>query len=155
MHTTITATAVHHNSIVTTQTGSGPLMAIDLLTLPQDVALEIIQAALCVSFHYESSGLESVQEDSDADDALIRLAVATGKINQHMKPTVPGADLYGSHHQQVYPVIRDGVPSTVPLASMSPLEIQVTIQRLRTNADSAKSNIKALEDFLGNLHQAR
>ncbi len=154
MHTTVTATAVHNN-IVTTQISGGPLMAVDLLALPREVTLEIIQAALCVNFHYESGGLESVQEDSDADDALIRLAVAASQINQHMKPTVPGADLYSSHHRQVYPVIRDGVASTVPLASMSPLEITATIQRLRTNADSAKSNIKALKDFLGNLHQAR
>lgn len=57
---------------------------IDLRTLPEEVKVAIIQAALNVSFRFSNGQFDSVQEDSEEDVALADLACAVESIRPHM-----------------------------------------------------------------------
>lgn len=58
---------------------------VDLRTLPEDVKLNIIQAALGVAFHY-GNGSYDVDEGTDGGIFLENLADATDAIEMHMHP---------------------------------------------------------------------
>lgn len=64
--------------------GSQPAKIIDLRTLPEDVKVQIIQAALNVTFHYDSGELFDLEIGSTGDDALESLSDHVAAISLHM-----------------------------------------------------------------------
>lgn len=61
----------------------GAARVVDLRTLPEDVKVSIIQAALNVSFRFKNGEYE-VEEDSEEEEALEKLAMSTDSVSQHM-----------------------------------------------------------------------
>lgn len=61
-----------------------PAKVVDLRTVPEDIKVAIMQAALNVSFRYSNGQLDMVEEDSDTDQALSQLAIAAEQIRPHM-----------------------------------------------------------------------
>lgn len=57
---------------------------VDLRTLPEDVKVAILQAALHVGERYDSGDFEGVEEGSEDACALEALAVSARAVRQHM-----------------------------------------------------------------------
>ena len=135
--------------IITTRTGDGPVMAVDLRTLPQEVILSIVNAAVGVSTTFEGGGMGSLPDDSPAEEVLVELMVTTKAIEPFMKPTVPGIHaIRTSELLHSYPVLRHGEEVNVPAAEMTDLEIEATILRIRSEELAAKDRIEALKCML-------
>lgn len=63
--------------------GDKPAKVVDVRTLPEDVKVAIIKAAIAVTFRYEN-GEYSTEEDTPQDDTIAWLAEKVGSIAQHM-----------------------------------------------------------------------
>ncbi|MFT3815464.1 MAG: hypothetical protein QM740_19150 [Acidovorax sp.] len=59
---------------------------VDLRTLPEQVKVKIIQAALNVGFRVNNGEYEGVQEGSEEADALHDLATSVEAVRAHMHP---------------------------------------------------------------------
>ena len=135
--------------VITTRTGDGPVMAVDLRTLPQEVTLSIVNAAIGVSTMFQGGGMGSLPDDGPAEEVLVDLMVATKAIEPFMKPTVPGNHaVRSSELLHSYPVLRHGEEVNVPVAEMTELEIEATILRIRSEELAAKDRIEALKSIL-------
>jgi len=135
--------------IITTRTDNGPVMAIDLRTLPPEITSAIIKAALNVSINYENGGLDCVQDDSPTDDILLNLSISVNAINAFMKPVAPAPKpLRHSQLLHSYPVLRHGEEVTVPVSDMSELEIEATIHHLHSEELTARERIDTLKCIL-------
>lgn len=138
-----------NNHIITTRTGDGPIMAIDLRTLPQEVMLSIVNAAIGVSTMFAAGGMEELPDDGPAEEALRELMTTTNAIAPFMKPTAPGINAIRSTELlHSYPVIRHGDEVIVPVGEMTDLEIEATILRIRSEELAAKDRIETLERIL-------
>lgn len=62
---------------------------VDVRTLPEDVKVGIIQAALHVAFRYNNGQLDVIEEDPETDRALNDLACAVGRVTSHMHEINP------------------------------------------------------------------
>lgn len=57
---------------------------VDLRTLPEQVKVEIIQAALNVGFRFINGQFDAIAEGSEEEVALNDLAVSVGAVRDHM-----------------------------------------------------------------------
>lgn len=57
---------------------------VDLRTLPEQVKVEIIQAALNVSFRLNNGQFDAVAEGSEEEEALNELAISVDGVRAHM-----------------------------------------------------------------------
>lgn len=64
--------------------GDKPAKVVDLRTLPEDVKVEIIQAALNVAFRHDNGELYEVRVGSPNEKALDHLADKVAAISLHM-----------------------------------------------------------------------
>ncbi len=61
-----------------------PARVVDLRTLPEQVKVEIIQAALNVGFRVNNGQLDAVAEGSEEEKALNDLAISVEAVREHM-----------------------------------------------------------------------
>ncbi|WP_353233342.1 hypothetical protein [Diaphorobacter ruginosibacter] len=135
--------------IITTRTGDGPVMAVDLRTLPQEVTLSIVNAAVGVSTLFQGGGMGSLPDDGPAEEVLVDLMVAAEAIEPFMTPTTPGIRAIRSNELlHSYSVIRHGAEVIVPVLEMTELEIEATILRIHSEELAAKDRIEALKSIL-------
>lgn len=59
---------------------------VDLRTLPEQVKVEIIKAALSVGFRVNNGQFDAVAEGSEEDEALNDLAISVEAVRKHMHP---------------------------------------------------------------------
>jgi len=62
----------------------GTANVVDLRTLPEEVKVAIIQAAINVGFRFGNGQFDDLQENSEEEDALAELASAVDEIRPHM-----------------------------------------------------------------------
>lgn len=62
----------------------GTATVVDLRTLPEDVKVSIIQAALNVGFRFNNGEYENMKEGSAEEDALVDLVVSVEAVREHM-----------------------------------------------------------------------
>lgn len=60
-----------------------PARVVDLRTLPEEIKVPIIQAALNVAYRHDNGDF-NVEEDSEESDALTELAAAVDGVRKHM-----------------------------------------------------------------------
>lgn len=61
-----------------------PARVVDLRTLPEQVKVEIIKAALNVGFRVNNGQFDTVAEGSEEDEALNDLAISVDAVRSHM-----------------------------------------------------------------------
>ena len=67
----------------------GTATVVDLRTLPEDIKVAIIQAALNVGFRFGGGQFDDLEEDSEEESALVELASAVDLIRPHMHSVNP------------------------------------------------------------------
>lgn len=135
------ATCLDHPTLLTSFTADGPVMALDLATVPRDVLERITARALCVDAAWEDATITT--EYLGAKAALECLSFAANELDQHYHPVVPRARDLASHGMafkaegQNYPVIRGGEVVWFAQADLSPLELAAIRSWLRFNVAAA------------------
>lgn len=66
------------------QSGECPVKVVDVRTLPENVKVAIIQAAIRVGALHEGCAFETIAEGTEQHDALASLAKATAAIGAYM-----------------------------------------------------------------------
>lgn len=66
------------------RTGEEPVRIVDLRTLPEDVKVAIISAAMRVTRLYENGQLDGISEGSNEEESLDWLAEEVAAVTQHM-----------------------------------------------------------------------
>lgn len=130
-------------NILTSQSGTGPVMALDITTVPEAVKLRIIHAAIYASI-FIGNGEVDAGENKDAEGALDELSAAVNALDQLHQPAVPGADLFTGRLQDAYPVIREGREMLVPREDMTLVEVEATLSRLRMEAAADLRHVDTL-----------
>ena len=144
--------------VITTISGTGPLMALDLSTAPITVILPIVQAAMRVADEWNNTNIPE-PECEGAEDALTKLSETVNALNDLFVPTIPGApyttrgDLMD---QDTYPIIRNGQVERVKVTELTPLELSAVHHWLQfhakvsaNHADSIKQRINELAETPG------
>ena len=127
------------------QIGEGPVMALDIATIPDELKHRLIRVALHVNDLIGSGCIDAADDNKDASDAVDSLTEAAGEVVKLYAPVIPGTAPYTAEPLQAeYPVIRDGQVITIPLDEMSDIEIEATEWRLRCAADAAQRHATAL-----------
>ncbi len=72
------------NPIHWERTGNEPVQVVDLRTLPEDVKVALMQAAIRVGIDYNGGVFDAVPESSKADIALAEVAAQADNISQFM-----------------------------------------------------------------------
>jgi hypothetical protein len=72
------------NPIHWERTGNNPVQVVDLRTLPEDVKVALMQAAIRVGINYNGGAYDSIAEDSQQDIALAEVAAQIENISTFM-----------------------------------------------------------------------
>lgn len=135
------ATCPGHPTLLTSFTADGPVMALDLATVPREILEHITARALCVDAAWEDATITT--EYLGAKAALECLSFAVNELDQHFHPLVPRARDLASQGMafkaegQTYPVLRGGEVVWVAQADLSPLELAAVRAWLRFNVAAA------------------
>lgn len=145
-------------TVITTISGTGPLMALDLNTAPTTVILPIVQAAMRVADEWNNANIPTPEYES-AEEALTNLSETVTALGDLLVPTIPGApyttrgDLMD---QDSYPVIRNGQVKQIKAADLTSLELEAVRRWLEFHArisahhaESIKQRINELADTSG------
>ncbi len=144
--------------VITAIIGTGPLMALDLNTVPAAVLLPIVQAAMRVADEWDNANIPTPEYEG-AEDALTELSKTVTALGDLLAPTIPGApyttrgDLMD---QDTYPIIRNGQVEQVTMTDLTPLELSAVHHWLQfhakvsaNHADSIKQRINELAETSG------
>ncbi len=144
--------------VITTISGTGPLMALDLNTAPAAVLLPIVQAAMRVADEWDNANIPTPEYEG-AEDALTELSKTVTALSDLLVTTIPGTpyttrgDLMD---QDTYPIIRNGQVERVKVTELTPLELSAVHHWLQfhakvsaNHADSIKQRINELAETSG------
>ncbi|SDZ16555.1 hypothetical protein [Delftia lacustris] len=135
------ATCPGHPTLLTSFTADGPVMALDLATVPREILERITARALSVEAEWQSGSITTEYLGGKA--ALECLTIAANALDQHFLPLVPRVRDLASHGMtfeaegQTYPVIRGGEVVCVAQTDLSPLELAAVRSWLRLNVAAA------------------
>lgn len=135
------ATRPGHPTLLTSFTADGPVMALDLATVPREILERITARALNVESEWQNGTIST--EHLGGKAALECLIIAANALDQHFLPVVPRARDLASHgiafeaEGQTYPVIRAGEVVWVAQAELSALELAAIRSWLRFNVAAA------------------
>jgi len=127
--------------LITAVTGDGPVMALDLATVPREILERITARALSVAAAWDDCFISTEYLRGKA--SLESLSFAVNELDQHFLPLVPRTRHLDSHGTafeakgQTYPVIRCGEVFWVAQADLSPLELAAVRAWLRFNVAAA------------------
>ena len=122
--------------VITTISGTGPLMALDLNTAPAAVLLPIVQAAMRVADEWDNANIPTPEYEG-AEDALTELSKTVTALSDLLVTTIPGTpyttrgDLMD---QDTYPIIRNGQVEQLKAADLTPLELEAVRHWLEFHA---------------------
>ncbi|MFG0675896.1 hypothetical protein [Delftia sp. WSY_7] len=135
------ATCPGHPTLLTSFTADGPVMALDLATVPREILERITARALNVEAEWQNGTISTEYLGGKA--ALECLTIAANALDQHFLPLVPRVRDLASHdiafeaEGQTYPVIRGGEVVWVAHADLSPIELAAVRSWLRFNVAAA------------------
>lgn len=135
------ATCPGHPTLLTSFTTDGPVMALDLATVPREILERITARALNVEAEWQNGTISSEYLGGKA--ALECLTIAANALDQHFQPLVPRARDLASHgiafeaEGRTFPVIRSGELVWIDHAQLSPLELAAVRAWLRLNMVTA------------------
>lgn len=135
------ATCPGHPTLLTSFTADGPVMALDLATVPREILERITARALNVEAEWQNGAITTEYLGGKA--ALECLTIAANALDQHFLPLVPRVRDLASHdiafeaEGQTYPVIRGGEVVWIAQADLSPLEMAAVRAWLRFNVAAA------------------
>lgn len=132
------------NRFTTSQTGTGPVLALDLTRIPIDLNVRLLRAAQQLCPFIEDCRVTAEDDDGDANSAIDEFILAMAKISLLMQPTVPGCTMFYGRLLDHYPVYRDGVEVQVPRDEMTAIEVEATLSRLRFEARAETLHADAL-----------
>lgn len=130
-----------HPTLLTSFTADGPVMALDLATVPREILECITARALNVECEWQNGAITAEYLGGKA--ALECLTIAANALDQHFLPLVPRVRDLASHgiafeaEGQTYPVIRGGEVVLIAQADLSPLELAAVRAWLRFNMAAA------------------
>lgn len=130
-----------HPILLTSFSGDGPVMALDLATVPREILERITARALNVEAEWQNGTITTEYLGGKA--ALECLSYAANELDQHFLPLVPRARDLASHgiafeaEGQAYPVIRSGELVWIDQAQLSPLELAAVRAWLQLNMAAA------------------
>lgn len=139
--------------IITSISGTGPLMALDLNTVPLTVILPIVQAAMRVADEWDSTNIPT-PEFEGAEEALTELSKTVTALDALLVPTIPGAphttrdDLMA---QDAYAVIRNGCVEHLGMADLTPLELTAVHRWLEFHKHVAGNHADAIKQRMDEL----
>ncbi|MEJ8296149.1 hypothetical protein WKI45_25305 [Delftia tsuruhatensis] len=135
------ATCPGHPTLLTSFTTDGPVMALDLATVPREILERITARALNVEAEWQNGTISTEYLGGKA--ALECLTIAANALDQHFLPLVPRVRDLASHgiafeaEGQAYPIIRGGEVVWVAYADLSPIELAAVRSWLRFNVAAA------------------
>lgn len=130
-----------HPALLTSFTADGPVMALDLATVPREILERITARALNVESEWQSGTISTEYLGGKA--ALECLTIAANELDQHFLPLVPQARDLASHGTafeaggHTFPIIRRSEVVWVAQADLSPLELAAVRAWLRFNMAAA------------------
>lgn len=130
-----------HPTLLTSFTADGPVMALDLATVPREILERITARALNVEAEWQNGTISTEYLGGKA--ALECLTIAANALDQHFLPLVPRVRDLASHgiafeaEGQAYPIIRGGEVVWVAYADLSPIELAAVRSWLRFNVAAA------------------
>lgn len=143
-------------NIITSVCGAGPLLALDLMAIPQDALLNIVHAALLAEAHWADGNIEATSES--AEDAMNGLSKACTALDELLMPIIPGAP-YTSRGdlmcQDSYPIIRNGVVVQVAANDLTPLELEAVRAWLAFHAGIARNHEQAIQERIAAASEVR
>ncbi|WP_311221366.1 MULTISPECIES: hypothetical protein [unclassified Acidovorax] len=140
-------------TVITSISGTGPLMALDLTTAPLPVILPIVQAAMRVAAEWESANIPT-PECEGAEEALTELSKTVTALDDLLEPIIPGAphttrdDLV---EQDAYAVIRNGRVEHLGLADLTRLELTAVHSWLEFHKHVAGNHADAIKQRMDEL----
>ena len=129
--------------VITSYTGTGPMLALDLATAPRDLLVRIAHAALAAAAKWGDGDVTA--QTTDAEKIFERLTAACDCLEPLHKPVVPSLEdlalcgVGGAIAHDAYPVIRDGVIKLVNPPELTPMEREALAQWLAVRATMAAS----------------
>ncbi|MCW0037892.1 hypothetical protein OIO03_20550 [Acinetobacter baumannii] len=135
------ATCTGRPLLLTSVTADGPVMALDLATVPREILERITARALSVEAEWQSGAITTEYLGGKA--ALECLSFAANELDQHFLPLVPRVRDLASHgiafeaEGRAYPIIRGGEVVWVAYADLSPIELAAVRSWLRFNVAAA------------------
>lgn len=129
---------------ITTQTGAGPMTALDIAAIPDELKTRIIAAAYTVAMHVGNGSVCADEENKVADEALDDLTKGIDALGPLFVPAAPGAQLWSGQLPETYSVIRDGEIVNATFDEMLPIEIAASCARLRVKADALSMQADAI-----------
>ena len=135
------ATYPGHPTLLTSFSGDGPVMALDLATVPRDILERLTARALNVEAEWQNGTITTEYLGGKA--ALECLSYAANELDQHFLPLVPRARdlaLHGAAFDaegQTFPIVRDGEIVWIAQTQLSTLELAAVRAWLRLNMAAA------------------
>lgn len=139
--------------VITTISGTGPLMALDLNTAPAAVLLPIVQAAMRVADEWDNANIPTPEYEG-AEDALTELSKTVTALSDLLVPTIPGTpyttrgDLMD---QDSYPVIRNGQVEQLKAADLTPLELTAVHRWLEFHAQVSAHHAESIKQRINEI----
>jgi hypothetical protein len=135
--------------LITSISGTGPLMALDLATAPAAALLPLAQAALHIASEWGNDNITA--QHGSAEDALSLISDAMNTLNDLLVPVIPGApyttrgDLMD---QDTYPIVRNGEVHQVKAADLTPLELVAVHRWLEFHVRVMTNHAEAIKQRL-------
>lgn len=134
--------------VITSISGTGPMMALDVSTVPEALKLRIVQAAIHACVYIGNGEIEADGECTVADEALDDLVTAVDALDELHQPVIPGSpymtigDTVSGNN--TYPIIRDGLVVQMHRADLTPFEKLVVESWLRMRGMTALNHADEL-----------
>ena len=145
-------------TVLTSISGDGPMMTLDLKNIPASAIEALVAAATVVALDWENADLISV-EGSAATDDMERLSSAMKMLDGFYQETIPSRETiincgYGSACDPLgYLVVRNDSPTFVPAPELTELEKVATRRWLQHYAQRAKDNAESFTSRLAQFEQ--
>lgn len=146
------------SNVLTSITGDGPMMALDLGTIPTPVVEAIVATATVVMMDWDNLDLIATV-GSAAPENMGRLATALKMLDSLFVETIPSRETivncgYGSACDHLgYLVIRNDAPTFVPAQELTDVEKVATRRWLQHYAKRAKESAESFADRLAEFEQ--
>lgn len=141
--------------LMTTISGTGPLMGLDLTTVSAATMLPIVQAAQRVIDEWNSVNITT--EYLGAQQAMEDLVKASSALDKLFVPIIPGEPTTGRMdlmNQDTYPVIREGDVRRLKLDELTAVELEAVFRWLDFHSLVAAGHAEVVRDRAAQLASA-
>lgn len=139
--------------VITSISGTGPLMALDLATVSAASMLPIVQAAMRVAYEWDNANINTPEFEC-AEDALTKLSEAANALDALLMPLIPGAP-YTSRGDlmttDTYPIIRSGEVHQIKADDLTPIELEAVHRWLSFHARVTENHAEVIKQRMAKL----